>query len=345
MLLIKKIISCIVTPLTFIFNQSLMAGKFPKGMKIAKVIPIYKSGDKHLFSNYRPISLLSQFSKIVEKVFAKRLNDFISKHNILCEQQYGFRTNRTTSHALIDFIEQITNATERHEYTVGIFLDLQKAFDTIDHKILLSKLQKYGIRGLAHEWLTSYLEDRYQFVHINDQNSTLLEITCGVPQGSVLGPLLFILYINDFCLISRSLKCILFADDTTIFCCGRNLKQLLDTVENELQTLKKWFDVNKLSLHLGKTKCMIFRNRVIDYNQNIKINDVEIETVCENKFLGIIIDNKLNWKSHINHVVAKISRSISILHKAQDMLNQKSLYMLYYSLIVPYMTYCVEVWL
>lgn len=344
MSLIKNIIDCIVKPLKYICNLSLMTGQFPTKMKVAKVIPLFKSGDKHTFSNYRPISLLPQLSKILEKVFANRLTDFILKHKILCEQQYGFRTNRTTSLALMDFVEQVSNAIDLKQYTIGVFLDLQKAFDTIDHTILLSKLQGYGIRGLAHNWVKSYLENRKQYVNINNTNSHFSTVTCGVPQGSVLGPLLFLLYINDLSSVSSKLKCILFADDTTVFCSGDNLEQLLDTVEKELQLLKQWFDLNKLSLHVGKTKCIIFGKKKRTHNKKLTINSTEIEIVSETKFLGTIIDENLNWKSHIKYIQSKISKSIAIMYKAEYCLCQKSLLILYYSLIAPYMTYCIEIW-
>lgn len=233
MSLVKQIIDCVVQPFTYICNQSLKTVVFPKKMKTAKVIPCYKAGDCYILSNYRQISLLSQFSKIMEKIFYIRLHDFITKHNILYDQQYGFRKNRTTSMALMEFVEEITTAIEKRRYAVGVFLDLKKAFDTVDHNLLIIKLQKYGIRGVALAWIISYLYNRNQYVQMGQVKSQFLGVKCGVPQGSVLGPLLFILYINNICEVSDILRFTLFADDTNLFCCGDNLEKLLDEVGEE----------------------------------------------------------------------------------------------------------------
>uniref|UniRef100_A0A671WXI2 Reverse transcriptase domain-containing protein n=1 Tax=Sparus aurata TaxID=8175 RepID=A0A671WXI2_SPAAU len=274
-----------------------------------------------------------------------RLNDFITKHNILSDQQYGFRANRTTSLALMEFVEEITSAIENKEYAIGIFLDLKKAFDTVDHDLLLKKMHMYGVRVVALSWFGSYLENRHQYVQMNNNfKSQLQKVSCGVPQGSVLGPMLFILYINSICKVSKLLKRIVFADDTNLLCCGNNLEQLMATVEMEFKKLKRWFDYNKLTLNLNKTKCIIFGNRPINSNKKLMINNVVIERVSEIKFLGIIIDNKLCWKPHINYIKTKISKSIAVLHKVKDFLNQVSLYTLYCSFILPYISYCVEVW-
>lgn len=341
---VKNIIESIARPLTYICNQSLQTGVFPDKMKIAKVIPIYKTGDKHIPNNYRPISLLPQFSKILEKMFFIRLDDFIAKHSILCEQQYGFRADRSTSFAIIEFIEKVINAIDRKQYAVGIFLDLKKAFDTVDHKLLIKKLQRYGIRGIAQTWISSYLENRKQYVEIQNNKSQLLQVTCGVPQGSVLGPLLFNLYINNICEVSQIVETILFADDTNLLCCGENLEKLLETMEEEVSRMKIWFDENKLTLNLSKTKFIIFGNRLADTNKKLMINGIELERVSEIKFLGVVIDSKLSWKPHIKYIKTKISKSLAILNKAKELLNQASLSMLYSSFILPYMTYCVEVW-
>ena len=343
MALVKEIINSIITPFTYICNQSFLNGVFPTGMKTSKVIPIFKNGDKHNFTNYRPISLLSQFSKILEKLFVLRLDNYIEKHNLLSNHQYGFRTNRSTSMAVMELVENISEAIDNNEYTIGVFIDLSKAFDTIHHGLLLKKMERYGIRGTANKWLMSYLTNRNQYVSINNIESEKRNITYGVPQGSVLGPKLFIMYINDKCEIIDNLNAILFADDTSLYCSGGNLEQLLVTVEKELKTLKKWFDINKLSLNVSKTKFIIFGNRKLSNQIKIKFADVEIEQVQDTKFLGITIDNKLNWKTHINNLRTKVSKTIAILYKMKPILDQKSLHLLYCSLVLPHISYCVEV--
>ena len=346
MALIKKVIIALVDPLTYICNLSLKTGTFPSLMKTAKVIPVYKAGDKNLFTNYRPISLLSQFSKILEKIFSARLDSFIDKHNLLIDGQYGFRSGRSTTMALMELVEGVTSSMDNNKYALGIFIDLKKAFDTINHDILLQKMERYGIRGVGLNWVKSYIENREQYVQIGEYKSASSLITCGVPQGSILGPKLFILYINDICKVSNILNFVVFADDTNIFCAGENLQQLLEVVSVELGKLKLWFDLNKLSLNLKKTKFMIFGNKNIPLNTlvELKINNVKLERVYENLFLGVIIDHQFSWKPHIKHVRSKVARSVGVLGKAKEVLNQRSLLTLYHTLIVPYLTYCVEVW-
>ena len=344
MALIKCTINEIVMPFTYICNLSFKNGLFPNAMKTAKVIPVYKSGDKHLFTNYRPISLLSQFSKLLEKLFVVRLDSFIEKHNILSDHQYGFRSNRSTAMAVTDLVEAIATGTNNKEYTVGVFIDLKKAFDTIDLNILAKKLERYGFRGVTLSWLESYLHDRKQYVQINGIASTTLHTTHGVPQGSVLGPKLFILYINDVCNILPTLNCVLFADDTSLHSSGKNLNQLILNIEHELEILKTWFDINKLSLNISKTNYMIFGNRQIPEQIKLKINNTEINQVKHTKFLGITIDHALDWKEHVKNTKAKISKTIAILYKVKDVVNSKSLLTLYHSLIFPYINYCIEIW-
>ena len=301
----KQSISFIAERLTKIINCSLTTGNVPNLLKIAKVCPIFKTGSKSEFSNYRPISILPAFSKFVEKLINNRLWAYVSKLDILVPNQYGFRSQHSTYMALLDFYDKVSQAIDDKKYAIGIFVDLQKAFDTIDHKILLSKLSFYGIRGVAFRWIQNYLSDRKQYVCLNNVSSSYKPITCGVPQGSILGPLLFILYINDIVQCSEVLYFILFADDTNIMYADNSINNLTLTVNRELNKLACWFKANKLSLNLKKTVFMMFGSKKLSATQNcinVVIDGCTIEQMHSTKFLGVYIDGKLNWKVHITEV-------------------------------------------
>ena len=256
-----KVLKClsplISSPLSQIINESFQSGIFPDKMKLAKVIPLFKKGCPLTASNYRPISLLSVFSKITEKVMYERLYKFLEKHEILYTLQFGFRASHSINHALVSLTEAIKNSLDNRKFGCGIFIDLQKAFDTVNHDILLMKLEHYGIRGTAQDWFKSSLSGRKQYVSINGSNSSYLNVTCGVPQGSVLGPLLFLIYINDLPRASSKLAFYLFADDTNIYYEAGSLAELQSVVKKELKKVKMWLDVNKLSLNIDETNFII----------------------------------------------------------------------------------------
>ena len=297
-----------------------------------------------MVSNYRPISLLPQFSKILEKLIAVRFISFIEKEKILINEQYGFQKHVSTSHALHSIVENITESLENKLNVIGICIDLQKAFDTVNHSLLLEKLLHYGIRGSVYDMFKSYLDNRKQFVSLHNCQSTYSPVTCGVPQGSVLGPLLFLIYVNDICQSSERLKFVLFADDTNIFYSSNNLSTFENIVNNELISLATWFSVNKLSLNVQKTSYMLFCKRTCRFDPIIRMNGIVLERVRCTKFLGVQLDDKLLWKNHIAHIRSKMSSVLSVLYKVHLLIDRESLILLYNTLFVPHMYYCCSIW-
>ena len=344
--LLKLIADIIVLPLGNIINNSFSYGIFPDALKICKVVPIHKGGSMDELNNYRPISLLSIFDKIIEKLMHKRLYSFLELHDILFKNQFGFRKNNSTTFALIQITEKIKESIDNKKFGCGIFIDLRKAFDTVNHEILLKKLEHYGIRGTALDWFKSYLFNRKQFVFHNGQSSNLQPITCGVPQGSVLGPLLFLLYINDLPNISNILQFYLFADDTNIYYEAENLDKLEFVINNELKKLHTWLIVNRLSLNIDKTNFVVFHpfNKPLTKKITLKIYKKAISEKDQVKYLGIVIDSTLSWSNHIDNVATKISKTIGLLYKIRYFIDIKIIKTLYYSLVYPHLIYGVEVW-
>ena len=345
--LLKALKPAVSSPLSIIINQSLQSGHVPTNMKLAKIIPIFKAKSKTDLGNYRPISLLPSTSKILEKVVHCRLYKYCEMNGLLYDNQFGFRPKHSTTDAIAKFYAHLTDSKENKLSTLAVFLDLSKAFDTIDHNILLDKLKFYGIRGIALEWFRSYLSNRKQYVSYHDTNSECLDVTCGVPQGSVLGPLLFIIYTNDLPNAITHSKCILFADDTTIYLSSKNLAVLQREVEYDMNALSDWFCANKLSLNVTKTNFIIFnakRSQIVNDFKELHLGNQHINRVRCTKFLGIFIDEDLDWSDHIDYVAKKISSGAYAIRAAKHILSADNLKSLYFSLVHSHLIYGNMVW-
>ena len=308
--------------LTFFFNLCIQNGLFPDNLKVAIIIPLHKTGSKDKFTNYRPISLLPILSKILEKIIHFTLSEYLEEHSILYPFQFGFRKKHSTYMNITHMHDEITKNLQNNELTCMLYLDLKKAFDTVSIEILLQKLLLIVIKGSLHKMITSYLSNRYQITKINNEFSEKSHVITGVPQGSILGPLLFILYINDMPQISNIGSFYIFADDTAVMVSAKNVDRLQNKLNELVPIITKWFQANRLTLNATKSNYQIFsRNKVKDIS--IMLQDILIERKPCVRYLGVYIDENLKWHSHIAYVISIVSRNLGVMGRTKYILSSR----------------------
>lgn len=342
--IMKYCIDEIITPLTSIVNSSLLSGTFPDQLKISKVIPIFKSNNKMVVSNYRPITNSPLISKVIEKCVKNQLIEHLDDNSTLYDKQYGFRRKRNTNLALFDFLVQTQKYLDKSKKVGAIFIDLSKAFDTVDIVILLDKLKLIGIGGAVLKWFEDYLTGRSQYVEINNEKSSVKPIKYGVPQGSVIGPLLFLIYINNIKDIGLCADVYMYADDIVLLYNCENYFDLEADINRDLLSFNTWAYNHKLTVNVTKTKYMLFKTFNNTFNLNLTLNNVPVERVYQFKHLGLVIDQNLNWENQLTSLKKKISPIAGVFWKLNKILTQTTKKQLYYGFFNSHVQYGVMFW-
>lgn len=355
----KSIQSVIVTHFTYIVNTCIERGVFPDAFKKAVLVPIYKTGNKNSIDNYRPIAILSTFSKIFEKIVNSRLCSYLETNSLLADSQFGFRKGKSTSDAVHEITDFVVRKLDKGKRCLSIFLDLRKAFDTVSIPILINKLEGLGIRGLPLLLLSDYLNNRTQRVKVGDFVSGEIPITYGVPQGSVLGPTLFLCYVNELCNMKLdNCKIIAYADDTSLTFFGDTWEEVFLRAQEGFDKVCYWLASNSLTLNAGKTKYIRFSMRnVQDHSSNLKITAHTCSypplnsCSCENlhqvssiTYLGVILDRTLTFQEHILGLTQKVRKLIYLFKQLRHVTNGKTLRRIYISLCQSITSYCVSIW-
>ena len=333
--------------MTSLFNYSIGNGQIPREWKAARVTPIPKSGNSEEISNYRPVSVLPVVGKLLEKLVHHQLYVYLEKYSILNEAQSGFRPNHTTQDVLVSTIEDWRRALDVDKLVGSIMLDLSKAFDLVNHSILLKKLRSYGIRGSECKWFGNYLEERRQRVAIDGVYSDWSDIKRGVPQGSILGPLLFTIYVNDLPLVVNS-KIKQYADDTTLYCAANDSVELSYNLNADLMKIEDWIENNGLRLNVFKTQMLLLSRRRREKELEKVVIELKGESLSRSrkvKFLGVWIDEGLLWKDHIEAVRLKCFSGLAKLRRLGDVLPISTKKKIYQALVLPHLDYCSVIWM
>lgn len=343
---IKHIIDIIAPILTTLYNLVLESSCFPEKMQTARVIAIHKGGDENDLGNFRPISILPILSKGLEKIIHARLVRFLNKHSFISLAQYGFLKGKSTEQALLAQKECIIDAFEDKNIVLGVYIDFSKAFDCVQHNLLLYKLEHYGVRGRSNDLLRSYLRHRSQFVTNDTFDSKTKRLKSGVPQGSILGPLLFIVYINDIFSSFTNCKWVGYADDTALFFSGVKPDGLVSLANDALAEVSAWSKRNSLKINTKKTQAIIFRtrNRVIELTKKLYLDNDEISVVREIKALGVTFTETLSWNKHVQNVCNKLNSVTALINKNRQILPVKAKRLIYNGLFLSTLNYCHLVW-
>ena len=347
--LLKVAAPYIADEVTFICNHSIINSVFPSKWKEAKVTPLFKNGPHEEVNNYRPISILPVLSKVLEKHVHESLSEFLHTYNLLHKTQSGFRAQHSCETALVNMIDLWMNAIDSGKMVGVVLVDFKKAFDLVDHQILIDKLKIYGIKDEALSWFNTYLTNRKQQVAINNCKSDFKQISYGVPQGSILGPLLFLLFINDLPLYTSNVFTDLYADDTTLYDVHDSMEQIENNLQSSLNNLQIWCRNNGMILNSSKTKVMLVttyqkRQRLTNDHLDLTYNKESLNMISNDKILGIFVDNNLTWSNHIKHLTKKIASSIWLLSKIKKFLSQAHRVQFYKSYIQPHIDFCNIVW-
>ena len=326
-----------------LYNFSLNESVFPDKMKIGRVTPAHKSGPSDIMDNYRPITVLPLFSKVFERLTLTRMQSFITRHNIISTCQFGFQRGRSTTHIVITLLSYITQAYHDKVYCTCFFLDLRKAFDTVHHSLLLQKLEHYGFRGQCHSYLKSYYHNRKQYVNISGHESDVVTVSDGVPQGSILGPLCFLLFINDLPLAVDAYT-VLFADDAAFVITSSSLEQLYSKIKKLITDITNYLQKNRLVPNSSKSKLMMFSSRPTENLRDIAFAGEIVEWVNEFKYLGLSLTNKLSFSNHINRVALNVSRITGLFSNLRNIIPGSVMMKLYYALAYPHLINHIIVW-
>ena len=349
--LLKCIASLIATPLTFLINKSFQMGIIPAQWKEARVTPIHKGGSKDDIGNYRPISVISILGKVVEKIAYDQLQTYLINNNILTNSQFGFRPRHSTQDALLNVTEKWFEVIDSGNIVGVVMIDLKKAFDTVNHSILIRKLRLYGFNEHTLNWFENYLSNRKQMTCLNGYMSDKKTVTCGVPQGSLLGPLLFSLYVNDLPSIIKHSELSLYADDTCIFYSSKNAEDITEKLNEDLSHVSRWLVDNRL--FVNKKKCEIIflgtssRLKKIEpklRNSNVLIEGNIIQRTNRCKYLGVIIDENLQWNAHVDYLHKKVVKYIYLLKRVRPFIDKRTSLLFYKSIIQSHLDYCNVVW-